>query len=589
MNPYIFIFRFLLVTLVLALSNDSLAQNKRQWATFMGTKALEKGSAVTTDIQGNVYIAGGCEDVLSGVNTAGLAFAGFQNSYGGGNSDGFVVKYDAFGNLLWSTFYGGTDYDFVNGIAVDSQGNVYISGNTNSTNNIANNGYQNSFQNPTSSSTNLNAFVIKFDAMGNRLWGTYYAGPTGIYYTTANDIVCDQLGNVTLYGNVFFNNQYDVFVAKFSTSGSLLFDKVFGGSDSEIAHGIDCDQQGNIVFLGLTFSNDLPVTTNSFQSHPGNLVNNLDFFIVKCNSLGAIDWSTYYGDSLDVFDGAISCDINGNIYVTGWAEVRNLNTYGVNGYQNHSNNSYDAFLTKFSGNGNLIWSTYYGGVPANGTSRGISIDTDMQGNVFMCGTTESMIGIAYNGFQNTLINQPQPFREGLFLVKFDSNGIRLCSTYYEGMYAESCYSLNNSIATDVSGNVYMLGYSDGSNSTNIVSGGFQMSFGGITDALLVKFSSCSNGIDGIKEDISTNYKIILYPNPCNDLSILTFSTNKKEKLTIALFNTLGEQIKIISDEMFSVGEHKLNINIYDIASGIYVVQITNESGKMDYAKMNIIH
>lgn len=104
----------------------AFGQENRLWATYYGGTNEDKGYNIATDIEGNVYLAGYTE------NTSGISSGGFQNIYGGGNYDAFLVKFDDDGNRLWATYYGGTGYEEARSVATDISGNVYLTGITDS-------------------------------------------------------------------------------------------------------------------------------------------------------------------------------------------------------------------------------------------------------------------------------------------------------------------------------------------------------------------------------------------------------------------------------------------------------------------------
>lgn len=129
-----------LITLIFGfLTSNCSAQNNRLWATYYGGEITEYGESVATDASGNVYLAG----YTSSAN--GIASGGFQNTYSGSgfNNDAFLVKFDAAGNRLWATYYGGTGEEEGYGVATDASGNVYLAGITNSSTGIASGGFQN--------------------------------------------------------------------------------------------------------------------------------------------------------------------------------------------------------------------------------------------------------------------------------------------------------------------------------------------------------------------------------------------------------------------------------------------------------------
>ena len=227
-------------------------------------------------------------------------------------------------------------------------------------------------------------------------------------------------------------------------------------------------------------------TTGVHQNTFGGLD---DAFLVKFNSSGVRQWGTYYGGA-GVEDGS-SCatDASGNIYLSGWTpSTSGIATTGA--HQTTFGGRNDAFLVKFNSVGVRQWGTYYGGV---GIDFGMSCATDALGNVYLSGQTQSILGIATTGAYQTNYTTPYGSDEA-FLVKFNSNGIRQWGTYYGGIYNERGLS----IATDVSGGVYLAGFNVSLNPTIAGSTGFAtigaqqtVHAGGAWDAFLVKFDACN--------------------------------------------------------------------------------------------------
>ena len=136
----------------------------RMWGTYYGGGGFDQMNDCATDASGNVFAAGRTESTWS------IGSGGHDNSYGGGSSDAFLVKFNSAGVRQWGTYYGGTLSDFAYGCATDPSGNVYICGPTYSTSGIASGGYDNTH------AGNNDAFLVKFNSGGVRQWATYHGG-----------------------------------------------------------------------------------------------------------------------------------------------------------------------------------------------------------------------------------------------------------------------------------------------------------------------------------------------------------------------------------------------------------------------------
>ena len=473
------------------------AQNSRIWATYYGGHNDDHGNSVATDASGNVYMAGTTD------SDSGIASRGFQNTFGG-NSDAFLVKFNASGNRIWATYYGRQGGNSGNSVATDAAGNVYLAGSTEDTNHIALGGFLNT------SIGGSAAFLVKFDSSGHRLWATYYYGAdtNRVPATEGSSVATDAAGNVYLAGKTYdttgiaspggFQKTYgsgnvyggDAFLVKFDANGKRLWATYYGDGvgagffAGTNVSGIVTDAGGNVYIAGTTSDHTGIASPGGFQD---TLAGGQDAFVVKFDGAGNRLWATYYGGSGgnqfgNNYGNGIVSDDSGNVYLAGTTGDTGL---ASGGFQDILGGGMDAFLVKFDANGNRLWATYYGG---EYDESGNGIATDASGNVYLEGVTASLDNIAFGGFQDTLAGGGQG--ANYFLVKFDASGNRLCATYY-GPPEQTGQINEGSVALDNTGNVYLAstGVFD---TTGIASGGFQNTYGGGTyDAVLIKFTSCT--------------------------------------------------------------------------------------------------
>ena len=275
---------------------------------------------------GNVFLAGWT------ASSSNIASGGHLNSFAGGNADAYLVKFNSSGSRLWGTYYGGSGDDnyFNDGniVSTDANGNVYLFGTTKSTTGISASGFQNTLNG------NSDAFIVKFNPNGSRLWGTYYGGAGG---ETGKSIINDANGNIYIVGSA----------------------------------------------SNLTTTE---VTSTGFNNTTGN------GYIAKFDSVCNRIWGRKY----ELIGNGVDLDANGNIYITGSIDSTiNLN---AGGYQSsYGGGATDAALAKFDNSGNLIGATYFGGI---GSDKGNVLLVDQTSNVYMTGTTSSPANIANGGFQN---------------------------------------------------------------------------------------------------------------------------------------------------------------------------------------------
>ncbi|HTN44765.1 MAG TPA: SBBP repeat-containing protein [Flavipsychrobacter sp.] len=394
--------------------------------------------------------------------------------------------------LNWSTYYGGNAEDITkNGcITGDPYGNTFLAGQTNSTMNIATTG---SFKDTLTAQ--YDAFLVRFNSSGNRLWATYYGGATQDYGMAA---VTDRIGGVYLTGYSNGNglsttgshqatkgSGYDALLVKFDTSGTRLWATYYGGSATEQGLGVVCDRNNNVYMTGFTNNSTTGIATGGAHQTAGGGGN--DAFLVKFNSAGIRQWGTYYGGS-GVDQGlSLACDTIKNVFLAGYT----LSGSGIataNAHQTTAGGNEDGFLVKFDSSGTRLWATYYGG---SATDMCQGVICDQAGNPSLVGYTQSTTGIATAGS-----HQPAFFAApgaDAFLVKFNAAGVRQWGTYY----GDTGDDWGLGITTDRLNNIFITGFT-GSHNNIATPGSFKDTLPAIdlADAFLVKFSPSGNRVWG---------------------------------------------------------------------------------------------
>lgn len=336
----------------------------------------DEAVALAVDGQGNVYVTG-------------------WSTEQGTLSDYATVKYDATGNLLWVAHYGGNGYDTPAGLALDSQGNVYVAG---------------YFYSP---DTYYDYATVKYDANGNQLWAARYDRP-GLSYDAAVALALDHLGNLYVTGVSYgAGTGRDFATLKYDANGSELWLRRYSrqqtiSSDTVVA--LATDSQGNIYAVG-----------NSSTAETRE-----DYTIVKYDADGNLLWVNHYNGSGSGMDeaSALAIDGQGNLYVTG-------SSWGG------SSTSYDYTTVKYDRDGNELWVARYNG-PSNLFDRAVALAIDGQGNVYVTGYSEG----SGTGFDYAT-------------VKYGADGTLLWVARYNGQGNGSDYA--RSIALDGQGNVYVTG------------------------------------------------------------------------------------------------------------------------------------
>lgn len=274
-----------------------------------------------------------------------------------------IMVIDPVPNRNWSSYYGGDSTDYISDISTDQLGNVGITGNTFSTNNIATaGGFITSIFRP----SNLDSYVMKLDINGFKLWGTYTNGSVA-------DIDFDRYNNVISTGNVYFlstigtpgthkpnhnNFDHDGYVLKLDPNGIRMWGTFYGGSGEEYIYGSSIDINENIYIVGYTESDTGIASAYAHQKNRSGYTK--DGFIAVLNTFGQRVWGTYYGGSgVDILKDCV-LDQAANIYVIGETSSNDSMIFGTP-YKAIKDGPIDAVLAHFSSSGDIIFGTYYGG------------------------------------------------------------------------------------------------------------------------------------------------------------------------------------------------------------------------------------
>ena len=239
------------------------------WGTYYGGPLHDQGYGIALDASNNVYITGAC------TSTTLMATTGAYQTTLGGGTDAFICKLNSTGSaLLWATYYGGTGTDVGNTIAVDANGNVFVSGYTTSTGAIASTGaYKTSYMGGA-----YDGFLLKFSSTGSRIWGSYTGGsiddiPRSMVINPSGEIITvtqtsSTTGLTTTDGlqTTYIGGTYDACIQKYSTNGSLILGSYIGGNLEDVPWNIDMDNKSNFYIVGRTTSTAYISTIGAYQT-----------------------------------------------------------------------------------------------------------------------------------------------------------------------------------------------------------------------------------------------------------------------------------------------------------------------------------
>jgi len=381
-------FKNILYVLILMLEVVTMkSQNPSlDWVNGAGGSSSDQGFSIVTDQTGNVYSTGrfsGTIDVDPGTNSVTLVSAGFEDVY--------FTKFDASGNLLWAKSFGGNSDDVAFQLTLDLQGNIYICG--------------------------IFRGTCDFDP-----------GPGTLNLTSTIDVI-----------------SYDAFVAKFNSSGDLIWAKQIGSAGYDFANGL-CVNQGGEIYVTGSFvqtvdldpgSGTLTATTNGLD----------DIFIVKLNSSGSLLWAHTMGSTGTDGGSSVVFDASGSMYLSGYFSSTVDLDPGPGTSSFTSAGSLDAFLLKLNASGNFIWAKTYGGP---GIDNCIKLEKDPSGNLYSTGY-----------FQNTvdfdpgagILNLVSAGNQDIYTLKLDASA----NLIWAKRAGNNGNDYGASISLDALNNVYVAG------------------------------------------------------------------------------------------------------------------------------------
>ena len=384
--------------------------------------------------------------------------------------------------LSYSTYLGGSDEEISESITIDDSDNIYITGETYSTDFPTEGGYQ-------SNQPGWDVFIAKFNSLGsNFIYCTYLGGDGGDW---GSSIFIDDSGNAYIGGYTNSSDfptegpyqtaqgNMDAFVTKLNSEGNgLVFSTYLGGSGSDHGTGISLDNTNHAYIVGFTESSDYP-TKNEYQSDQSGR----DVFITKLGIEGdTLVYSTYLGGGGIDNGTAIAVDDFGNAYITGSTFSTDFPTEEA--YQTYPGGSdCDAFVTKlYSSGDSLVYSSYLGG--ANDVDEGHAITVDTYGNAYITGRTWSSDFPVEGEYQIYQGNESSD----AFVTKFNSDGSDLVySTFLGGFDADRGIG----ISIDAEGNAYVTGTT---NSSDFPTEAEFQTYQGDYDAFVTKFNSAGNAL-----------------------------------------------------------------------------------------------
>jgi len=410
----------LTLLILLSVFGLNLHAQTLQWANTMGGGDKDRGHAVAVGADGSVYSTGIFRDTID--LDPGL---GTNTLIAAGMEDMYLVKFDDMGNFIWGFGIGSTGTDEGTSVAVDSDGNVYVAGRFSDT--------------------------VDFDP-----------GPgTAIETTTSS---------------------YNLFYAKFTSDGDLIWVNSFGGIGGDIVEKILVDATHNVYIAGrFSFTIDAdPGLDSSILTAFG--INSA--FLGKYDSAGNYLWAHGFGGGVQTIGSEIDLDPSGNVYFTGWFQDSADFDPGPGTTLLTSVGESDIYIAKYNANGDLVWAKSFGGVD---NEFGFGIAVDGGGNIYVIGEIRSATD--FDPGPDTAYLAPIG-ASSTFFVKYDGSGNYIWGHLVgEG---NGCFAFG--IDVDPFGDIYLTGWFGSTVDFDLGPGTAILQSNGNTDIFFAKYDSAANYI-----------------------------------------------------------------------------------------------
>ena len=492
------------------------------WATYYGGIHEDYGWSLATDAQNNIYIAGRTSS-NSGIATAGSYI---QTYLSGGNTSSFLAKFSSNGLLLWGTYL----RDQVEDLVINGNNDIYLFGTALENSNLATSGaFIENFETYTSlasTNDNFNAFLLKFDANGNKLAGTYLGR---VLNSDGSNMSIDSLGNIIV-------------------SYVVEQDNGFYGSPT-------------------SFQTTMPgITSLVLSKYNPDLTQRI--------------WSTYFGGNNGIRVGVIKVDQQtDDIYLAGTTSCSNF-IRTPNTHQRNLISTTDGYINKFNSNGNRIWGTYFGGENDFELFGNLSFKDN---NLYFSGITKSFTNIATAGTYET-VKTSLADKVTSFFGSFNKNNgtLNWCSYFGGETWGTKILSKDNYFY--LTGSTYSQTGITTPNSLQpnfaIAPGSFQSPPG--RNIVLARFDP-----NPLATNSFNKTKIILSPNPNRGSFSLQGNINNQDNLNLIIYDNLGRAVAI---NKINVLDNNINqtFNLENVlTSGVYFAKLTNENQVLETFKVLI--
>lgn len=530
-----------------------------------------------------------------------------------GNRDFWLIKLDASGVLEWQKSIGGNDSDGAYAIQQTLDNGYIVTGNTSSDDGDVSGNHGSS-----------DIWLVKTDASGNIQWQHCYGGSlteiaNAVEQTPDNGYIVAGYSNSN-DGDLTSNaGEYDYWIIKIDEIGNIQWQRSFGGSGWDYANAIHQTMDGGYIVGGYTLSHDGDVVGSNGSS---------DFWILKLDALGNLQWQKCLGGSSADYLNALAQTKGGTYIITG-------SSYSNNGDVSGNHGGTDFWITGVDESGNLLWQKCLGGAESE---EPWSVALTDDGGFIVAGLTESIDGdvSGFHGQEDYWIIKFSCVVTQKFYIDSDGDGhgtssgnILMYSCFPPDGYAfdstdcddenaqiyptsnEYCNGIDDNCNGNIDEGISLTFYADADNddfgnanntidscaqpsgyvtdstdcddtNTNIFPGAGENSNNNIDD-------DCDGEIDefgvGIAEVNSTSF-FTVSPNPANNQTSIQFTILYSSRVSISIFDLRGRKINTFIDEELQQGDHSFQINTTEFSKGVYLVRMICDA-EMKYQKLII--
>ena len=486
----------------------TFSQPEIEWSKTYGGSDYDRGRDVAPTNDGG-YVITGYSYSVDGDITSNNGFSEF-----------WIVKIDSVGNMEWQKSYGGSSEEKAFSIEQTSDGGYVVGGQVESVNDGDVSGFNGVWDH----------WVVKLDSAGNLEWQKCLGGSDFDYGYAAREVpsggyisVGDAKSND---GMITYNHgEEDVWVVKLDSVGNMEWQKCYGGSESEVGMDIRPTADGGFVIAGSTKSENGDVTDH---------FDNYDFWIIKIDSIGSIQWENCYGGGGSDRACSINLTDDGGYIVAGDTKSE---TGQVTGF--HAD--IDAWIIKIDSVGNLEWQKCVGG---SDLDYAFSVMQDLDGRYIFAGYSDSKDGDVYSDWN----------KYDYWVVKLSMSG----NILWQKCMGSYGWDFGRAICQAHDGGYIVAGDA-------LSPSGEVPPIQGWSDYWIIKLPPYEIGVP----ELSFNQHITIYPNPARDF--INIQSKDINSYNLIIMNIHGEtvysELKVNSN---------IKINVSDYPKGIYVIKISGK-------------